>query len=134
MQFILPWQYNRGIASRLIISYGAFQNDNFELKRNSVMESTGAVDTKKPNNELQDDENQDTNPPMGNISEKINARFVKNSDLNSNYSGSLKIRTPKNPDFCVFAKQDLSKKSGFFCSGQTELVLKIRTYESDILY
>ena len=84
MQFILPWQYNRGIASRLIISYGAFQNDNFELKRNSVMESTGAVDTKKPNNELQDDENQDTNPPMGNISEKINARFVKNSDLNSN--------------------------------------------------
>ena len=48
------------------------------------MESAGAVDTKKSNNELQDDENQDTNPPMGNISEKINARFVKNSDLNSN--------------------------------------------------
>ena len=25
------------------------------------------------------------------------------------YSGLLKIRTPKNPDFCVFAKQGLSK-------------------------
>ena len=30
----------------------------------------------------------------------------------SKYSGLLKIRTPKNQDFCVFAKKDLSDKSG----------------------
>ena len=46
------------------------------------------------------------------------------------YSGLLKIRTPKNPDFCVFAKQDLSENSGLFHFCQTRLVLKIRTYES----
>ena len=45
------------------------------------------------------------------------------------YSGLLKIRTPKKPDFCVFAKQGLSKKSGLVCSRQTGLVLKIRTYD-----
>ena len=45
------------------------------------------------------------------------------------YSGLLKIRTPKNPDFCVFAKQGLSKKSGLLCSGLTGLILKIRTYD-----
>ena len=39
------------------------------------MKST--VDTQKPNNELLDDANQDTNPSAGIISEKINARFVK---------------------------------------------------------
>ena len=44
------------------------------------------------------------------------------------YSGLLKIRTPKNPDFCVFGKQGLTKKSGLLCSRQTGLVLKIRTY------
>jgi len=48
---------------------------------------------------------------------------------NALYSGLLKIRTPKNPDFCVFAKQGLSKKSGLLCSRQTGLVLKIRTYD-----
>ena len=45
----------------------------------------------------------------------------------SKYSGSLKIRTPKNPDFCVFAKQDLSKKSGLLLFCQTGLIQKIRT-------
>ena len=51
-----------------------------------------------------------------------------NVSLHTNYSGLLKIRTPKNPDFCVFAKQGLSKKSGLLCSRQTGIVLKIRTY------
>ena len=45
------------------------------------------------------------------------------------YSGLLKIRTPKNPDFCVFAKLDLSEKSGLLFSRQTGLVLKIWTYD-----
>ena len=44
------------------------------------------------------------------------------------YSGLLKIRTPKNPDFCVFAKKFLSKKSGLLCFRRTSLVQKIRTF------
>ena len=60
----------------------------------------------------------------------FDAKITEKDLIIGYYSGSLKIRTPKNPDFCVFAKQDLSKKSGLFCTGQTGLVLKIRTYES----
>ena len=55
--------------------------------------------------------------------------YIKSQRKHSVYSGLLKIRTPKNPDFCVFAKQGLSKKSGLLCSRQTGLVLKIRTYD-----
>ena len=34
------------------------------------------------------------------------------SALLINYTASLKMRTPKNEDFCDLAKEDLSKKSG----------------------
>ena len=35
---------------------------------------------------------------------------------------------PKNPDFCLFLKQDLSKKSGLLRFCQTGLFQKIRTF------
>ena len=46
----------------------------------------------------------------------------------SHYSGLLKIRTPKNPDFCFFAKKFLSKKSGLLCFRRTSLVQNIRIF------
>ena len=49
--------------------------------------------------------------------------------LNNIYSGLLKIRTPKKTEFCVFAKQALSKKSGLLCSRQKGLILNIQTYD-----
>ena len=42
------------------------------------MGSSGAVDTQKTHTELLDDENQKNNPSAGILSEKINARFVRN--------------------------------------------------------
>jgi len=35
---------------------------------------------------------------------------------------------PKNQDFCLFEKQDLSKKSGFLCVCKKGTVLKIRLF------